>query len=157
MMLLNRLFIAANAIPQSFISLLARVVIALMFFQSGLTKIEGWHISDSAIFLFENEYKLPLLSPVVAAHLAALAELTMPILLVLGLGTRLAATALLGMTLVIQTFVYPDAYLTHGLWAIALLTLIRRGPGIVSIDHLIASGMRQDLSPANNALGSKGG
>ena len=107
MMLLNRLYAAANAIPQSFISLLARVVIAIIFFQSGLTKIEGWHISDSAIFLFENEYKLPLLSPVIAAHLAALAELTMPILLVLGLGTRLAAAALLGMTLVIQTFVYP--------------------------------------------------
>lgn len=127
----------ANAIPQSFISLLARVVIAIIFFKSGLTKLDGWSVSDSAIFLFENEYKVPLLSPWLAAHLATMAELTMPVLLVLGLASRLAALALLGMTLVIQLFVYPDAYLTHGLWAIALLTIMARGPGIISLDYLL--------------------
>lgn len=137
--ILNRLLGWANAIPQSFISLLARVVIALVFFKSGLTKLEGWGISDSAIFLFENEYKVPLLSPWLAAHLAALAELTMPILLVIGLASRLAALALLGMTLVIQIFVYPDAYVVHGLWAVALLTIIARGPGVLSLDHLLKS------------------
>jgi putative oxidoreductase len=137
--LLNRLLVWAGAIPQSFISLLARLVIALVFFRSGLTKIDGWHVSDSAIFLFENEYKVPLLSPWLAAHLATFAELTMPILLVIGLASRLAALALLGMTLVIQTFVYPDAYVTHGLWAVALLTIIARGPGVLSLDHLLKS------------------
>lgn len=127
----------ANAIPQSFISLLARLVIATIFFKSGLTKLDGWGISDSAIFLFENEYKVPLLSPWLAAHMAAAAELSMPVLLVLGFASRLAALALLGMTLVIQTFVYPDAYLMHGLWAVALLTIIARGPGVLSLDHLL--------------------
>lgn len=133
----ERLFAWANAIPQSFISLLARVIIALVFFKSGLTKLDGWGISDGAIFLFENEYKVPLLSPWLAAHLAAAAELTMPVLLVLGIVSRLAALALLGMTLVIQLFVYPDAYVTHGLWAIALLTIIARGPGLISLDYLL--------------------
>lgn len=135
--MIARLLALANSIPQSLISLLARVIIAIIFFQSGLTKLNGWQISDSAIFLFENEYKLPLLNPVLAAHLAAMAELSMPVLLVLGLASRLAALALLGMTLVIQTFVYPDAYLTHGLWAVCLLTIIAHGPGVLSLDHLL--------------------
>jgi putative oxidoreductase len=136
----NRCLGWAEAIPHSLIALLARLVIAMIFFKSGLTKIDGWQISDSAIFLFENEYKVPLLSPWLAAHLAAMAELTMPVLLVLGLASRLAALALLGMTLVIQLFVYPDAYLVHGLWAVALLTIIARGPGVFSLDHLLRTG-----------------
>ncbi len=126
-----------ETIPQSLISLLARVVIGLVFFKSGLTKIDGLHITDAAIFLFQEEYKLPLLSPWLAAHMAAAMELTMPLLLFVGLGARFAALALLGMTLVIQIFVYPEAYIMHGLWAVALLTLIRNGAGALSLDHLI--------------------
>lgn len=139
--LVTRLIGWMEAIPQSLITLLARLVIALVFFQSGLTKLDGWGISDSAIFLFENEYKLPLLNPWLAAHLAAAAELSMPVLLVLGIATRFAALALLGMTLVIEIFVYPEAYVLHGLWAVALLTIIRHGAGALSIDRLLRSNL----------------
>ena len=78
--------------------------------------VNGWQLSDSAVDLFRDEYKLPLIDPAVAAHLAAFAEHFFPILLVLGLASRFAAFALLFMTLVIEGFVYPDAWPTHGVW-----------------------------------------
>jgi putative oxidoreductase len=131
-------------IPQSFIALLARIVVGLVFFKSGLTKIEGFHVTDTAVLLFAEEYKLPLISPWLAAHLAAFTELTMPLFLFAGLATRFAALALLGMTLVIEVFVYPQAYIIHGLWAVALLTLIKHGAGAFSLDYLLAA----RLSPA---------
>ena len=139
MNLINRAISLLNRIPQSAISLLARVVIGLVFFKSGLTKLDGFGLSDSAIFLFQEEYKVPLLNPWLAAHLAALAELTMPILLFAGLAARFAAAARLGMTLVIGIFVYPEAYVLHGLWAVALLSIMAHGAGTVSIDHLLRS------------------
>ncbi len=126
-------------IPRSFISLLARIVIGLVFFLSGLTKIDGFHVTDAAIFLFTEEFKLPFVSPWIAAHMAAAMELTMPLLLFAGFATRFAALALLGMTLVIEIFVYPEAYVLHGLWAVALLSLIKHGAGTISVDHLIKS------------------
>jgi putative oxidoreductase len=126
-------------IPQSFISLLARIVIGLTFFLSGLTKIDGFHVTDAAIFLFTEEFKLPFVSPWIAAHMAAAMELTMPLLLFVGFATRFAALALLGMTLVIEIFVYPEAYVLHGLWAVALLSLIKHGAGTISVDDLIKS------------------
>lgn len=135
---MNKLISLMGQIPQSLISLLARVIVGLVFFKSGLTKIDGFQITDAAIFLFAEEYKLPLLSPWLAAHMAAIAELTLPLLLFAGLGARFAALALLGMTLVIQIFVYPSAYITHGLWAVALLTIIKYGAGLLSLDHLLA-------------------
>ena len=99
----------------------------------------GWpRLAESALFLFENEYRLPLLPPALAALLAALAEHVFPVLLLLGLATRLSALALLGMTLTIQLFVYPDAYPTHGVWATVLLVLIARGAGPYSLDHFLA-------------------
>jgi putative oxidoreductase len=137
MNVINRAIGLFSSIPQSAITLLARVIIGLVFFKSGLTKLDGFGLSDSAIFLFQEEYKVPLLDPWLAAHLAALTELTMPILLFLGAAARFAAAALLGMTLVIEIFVYPEAYVLHGLWAVALLTIIAHGAGVVSIDHLI--------------------
>ena len=85
---------------------------------------------------------MPLLSPEVAAHLAAFAEHGFALLILLGLATRVSALALLGMTLIIQTFVYPDAYPTHGTWAAILLYLMARGPGALSIDHLLARRFR---------------
>lgn len=124
-------------IPQSFISLLARLVVGLVFLKSGLTKVDGFHLSDSALFLFQEEYKLPLIDPWIAAHLATFNELVMSTLLIVGLLSRLAALVLLGMTLVIEIFVYPDAYVVHGLWAVALLTVIAHGPGKISLDHLL--------------------
>jgi putative oxidoreductase len=130
-----RLCAACSAIPQSAISLLARIIIGLVFFKSGLTKLDGFGISDAAVFLFQEEYKVPLLDPWLAAHLAAATELSMPLLLFAGLGARFAALALLGMTLVIEIFVYPEAYVMHGLWAVALLTIIKHGAGQLSLDH----------------------
>lgn len=131
----------AERIPHDLIALVARLGIAGVFWQSGQTKIEGWHVSDSAIYLFENEYRLPLVDPWLAAHMAAFAEHLFPVLLVLGLFSRLAALALLGMTLVIQIFVYPGAWPTHGTWAACLLLLVARGPGRLSIDHWLAAAL----------------
>jgi putative oxidoreductase len=124
-------------IPYALIALAARVFPAAVFWQSGQTKLDGWHISDNAIYLFREEYRLPVIDPVIAAHLAAFAEHAFPILLVLGLATRFAALALLAMTLVIQIFVYPGAWPTHGTWIACFLILIARGAGTWSLDHLI--------------------
>lgn len=115
--------------------LLARIAPGSVFWQSGQTKVDGWQLKDSALYLFQEEYRLPLIDPALAAGLAALAEHLLPLLLFLGLGTRMAAAGLLGMTLVIQLLVYPDAWPTHGTWAVALLLLIGQGAGRVSLDH----------------------
>ena len=118
------------------LALAARLSIAGIFFLSGRTKVEGWlAVSDNAVALFADEYKVPLLSPAVAAHFATWAEHLFPVLLVLGLFTRLSALALLGMTAVIQVFVYPDAWPTHLAWAGLLLYLAGRGAGPVSLDR----------------------
>ena len=93
--------------------------------------------AGSAIALFTDEFKLPLLDPAFAAHLAAYAEHLFPLLLALGLFTRLSALALLGMTLVIQIFVYPDAWPTHLSWAAILLLLMRHGGGRLSMDAVL--------------------
>lgn len=135
--LIERLIGAMEAIPYWFVALITRISIAGVFWQSGQTKVDGFHITDTAIELFRSEYRLPLIDPTLAAYLAAIAEHLFPALLVLGLATRFSALALLGMTLVIEIFVYPDAWPTHGTWAACLLLLMTRGPGIVSLDHLI--------------------
>lgn len=108
-----------------------------VFFASGRTKVEGLTIKPATYFLFETEYALPLIPPHLAAVGATLAEHLLPVLLVLGLMTRGAAVGLLGMTVVIQVFVYPGAWATHGLWAACLLALVARGPGALSLDALI--------------------
>lgn len=126
-------------IPHDLIALIARFSNAGVFWQSGQTKLDGWHVSENALYLFEHEYALPLINPSLAAHMATLAEHLFPRLLVLGLGSRLAALALLAMTLVIQIFVYPGAWPTHGTWAACLLLVAARGPGRLSLDHVIAS------------------
>ena len=137
MVLVEKTIALFESIPYALIALIARVAPAAVFWQSGQTKLEGWHVSDNAIYLFREEYKLPLIDPVIAAHLAAFAEHFFPILLVLGLATRFAALALLGMTLVIEIFVYPDAWPTHGTWAACFLLLMAQGGGKWSLDHLI--------------------
>ncbi len=124
--------------PHDLLALATRGGIAAIFFLSGRTKVEGFlTLTDSAYELFRTEYKLPLLPPEIAAHLAAYAEHLFPVLLVLGLFTRLSALALLGMTLVIQVFVYPDAWPTHLSWAALLLYLVGRGGGRLSADHVL--------------------
>ena len=138
-------------IPEWPVALLGRFSVAAVFWKSGQTKVEGfaldlvsgsaevgWPVlAPSAVDLFRDEYRLPLLSPEVAAGLAAVGEHVLPILLLLGLGTRWAALGLLAMTGVIQLLVYPAAYPTHGVWAAVLLWLMLRGPGVASLDHLL--------------------
>ncbi|MBU2581672.1 MAG: DoxX family protein [Alphaproteobacteria bacterium] len=145
---ITRLIGVFEAFPLSLILLLARVVIGLVFFNSGLTKIDGFAIKDSTFFLFSMEYQVPLIPPVMAAYMATFAELSMPFLLWSGLGARFAALALLGMTAVIQIFVYPEAYVTHGLWAIALLIIVRFGAGFFSLDQLIRSQHANEIPEA---------
>jgi putative oxidoreductase len=132
----------ANALerllPDWLILLVARLGIASVFFLSGRTKVEGLlTITPSTYALFADEYRIPLLSPEVAAHIATYSEHLFAVLLTLGLLTRLSALALLGMTLVIEIFVYPDAWPTHLSWAAILLSLIARGGGTVSLDRIL--------------------
>lgn len=132
-------------ISESLLLLVARMGIASIFFLSGRTKVEGLlTITPSTLELFRTEYALPLLSPQIAAYAATYSEHIFPILLVLGLFTRPAAAALLGMTLVIQIFVYPDAWPTHLIWAGLLLPLIARGAGACSLDRLFAFETRNE-------------
>lgn len=140
---ITRLNRALAAIPAAPVALMLRVFPALVFLQSGRTKVEGFSIKDSTWFLFEHEYALPLIPPQVAAVMATVAEHVLPALLILGLFTRLSALGLLGMTAVIQIFVYPDAWMTHGLWAAVLLAVAARGPGSWSADHLTGIDRRQ--------------
>lgn len=129
---------AARVLPQDLLLLVARLGIAAVFFMSGRTKVEGFlTLRDSTYELFRTEYALPLIDPVVGAHIAAYSEHLFPILLVLGLFTRVAAAALLGMTLVIEIFVYPEAWPTHLSWAGLLLPLIAQGAGGWSLDRVL--------------------
>lgn len=125
-------------IGHDLLALAARFGIAGVFWASGRTKVDGWlTVSDNAVALFADEYRLPLLAPELAAHLAAYAEHLFALLLVLGLATRVSALALLAMTAVIQVFVYPDAWPTHLVWATALLYLAGRGGGRLAIDRAL--------------------
>lgn len=126
------------ATPHDLLALANRLAVAAIFFLSGRTKVEGvLTVTEGAYELFRSEYKLPLIPPEIAAHAAAYAEHLFPVLLVLGLFTRLSAVALLGMTLVIQVFVYPDAWPTHLSWAALLLYLAGRGGGRIAVDKLL--------------------
>jgi putative oxidoreductase len=126
----------AERFPLSVIQLAMRIGVGAVFFKSGLLKINSW---EFAVKLFEDEYKVPLLDPILAAQVTALIELTVPVLLFLGLGTRLATLPLLAMTFVIQAFVYPQAWTEHLLWASVLVFLLTRGPGALSLDFLLAN------------------
>ena len=151
--LLQRVHSMMGQLPNTLLAFIARFSIAAVFWKSGQTKIEGLAIdivngtftlgiprlSENAVFLFKEEYKLPILPPELGAALAALGEHILPIFILLGLATRLSALGLLGMTMVIQLFVYPDAYATHGTWAAVLLYLMAHGPGKLSLDAWIAS------------------
>ena len=148
---IDKFHLQLSKIPYSLTAFIARLSIAAVFWKSGQTKISGlvidivngefvfgWpRLSDSALSLFQTEYALPFISAEVAAPLAAFAEHLLPLLLLLGLATRFSALGLLGMTLVIQVFVYPDAYPMHGTWAALLLLLMAKGAGSFSLDHAI--------------------
>jgi putative oxidoreductase len=133
--LVRRVLDALDRSPLAIIELAMRVGVASVFFKSGLTKIASW---EPTVALFELEYQVPLLPPELAAMLATATELACPVLIALGLGARLGATALLGMTAVIQIFVYPGNWSEHLLWASILAHVLTRGAGKISFDRLIA-------------------
>lgn len=138
----RRLIAALDAIPYWPLGLAARVFPAAVFWQSGQTKVAGWHLKRSAVALFQSEYRLPLIDPTLAAYMSATAEHLFPVLLVIGFLTRISAVALLFMTAVIEIFVFPDAWPTHGVWATCFLLIVARGPGVVSLDYLMARNLR---------------
>ncbi|WP_266182899.1 DoxX family protein [Dyella humicola] len=153
----------SGVLPDALLLLVARWGIASVFFQSGRTKVEGFlSIKPSTYDLFASEYHLPLISPEWAARLATGAEHLFPLLLVLGLCSRASALALLGMTTVIEIFVYPDAWPTHLSWAGLLLPIIARGGGKWSLDHLLRrwrerrETQRQGTPQAFSSLAPKG-
>lgn len=125
---------ALDRVPLSIPQLLARLALAGVFFRSGMTKIANW---DLTVQLFQDEYRVPLLPPDLAALMASSVELTVPILLTLGLLTRLACLPLLGMTAVIQIFVYPASWPDHLTWTALSVLLLIRGAGVISLDHLL--------------------
>src|SRR5258708_15687237 len=131
--------------PLALLQLAFRFSVASVFWHAGMTKIASW---DTTIALFRDEYMVPVLPPQLAATMGATVELSCPVLLVLGLATRLATLPMLGMTFVIEVFVYPENWLEHLTWATTLLFILTRGPGPVSLDHFIAqmTGTRAALS-----------
>ncbi len=132
--LFTRILRWPERIPYAFLAVPLRLAVATVFWNSALTKLASW---ETALALFSDEYRVPILPPELAAYMAVSVELTTPVLLVLGLATRPAAAVLLGMTTIIQVFVYPQAWPTHIQWAAMLLVLLARGPGKISIDWLI--------------------
>src|SRR5258706_11207950 len=124
-----------DGVPYSVLAVPLRFAVAAVFWNSAMTKLANW---DTALALFADEYHVPLLPPELAAYMAVSIELSTPILLVLGLLTRPAAFVLLGMTAVIEGFVYPQAWPTHIQWAAMLLVLLCRGAGPLSLDALFS-------------------
>ena len=122
-----------EAVPYSVLILVARAATFSVFFRSGLVKLDDW---NATLSLFQNEYNVPVLPPEVAATLAAGMELGLSSLVLVGLLTRLSALGLLGMVVVIQTFVYPMAWPDHIQWLAFMIFIVCRGPGMFSLDHL---------------------
>jgi putative oxidoreductase len=129
--------------PLSIILLAGRIGVGATFFKAGLLKYNSFEFT---VRLFAEEYKVPLLDPAVAARIAMVQELTVPLLLFVGLATRAATLPLLGMIAVIQTFVYPNAYNEHLVWGSILVLLLTRGPGVFSLDHLLAVAVARSRS-----------
>jgi putative oxidoreductase len=140
----------AEKIPYSIVALVARFAVASVFWRSGQTKVEGFFdIKDNTFFLFREEYKVPLLPPDLAAYMATVAEHVLPVLLLAGFASRLSALGLMVMTLVIQVFVYPEGWPEHILWFALLLLIVARGPGALSLDHLIWSRAQPQMAAAS--------
>lgn len=131
--------------PMSMTQLLLRIAVALPFWRSGQTKWTGWfELSDSAVYLFEEEFRIHLFgyefaypAPQVVAFASGIAEIVLPVMLVLGLGTRFAALAILVMTMIIQLTV-PEGWETYHLpWAAMALAVMTYGPGKLAVDQLL--------------------
>ena len=137
---LLRIRAALEAVPYALLALPLRFAVATVFWNSGTTKLDSW---DTTLALFRDEYRVPVIPPEIAAYMSASIELSTPFLLILGLFTRPAALVLLGMTTVIEVFVYPQAWPTHIQWAAMLLMLLCRGAGKLSLDELIYRRLKQ--------------
>lgn len=128
----------AEGIPYSLVALIARLAVASVFWRSGLTKVDdAFQLKSTTFFLFKEEYKVPVIPPDILAYIATYQELVGAVLLAIGLATRLTALAFIGMVAVIQIFVYPEGWPDHVLWFALLFLLVARGPGAISVDHLI--------------------
>lgn len=125
---------AFESIPYWLIALTARLALARVFWSSAQTHLASW---DTTLYLFANTYHVPLLPPTLAAYISIVVEVATPPLFVLGLFTRLAALVTFGMTLVIEIFVFPQAWPTHIQWAAMMLVLMGMGPGKLSLDALL--------------------
>jgi putative oxidoreductase len=123
-----------DRIPYTLLAIPLRLAVATVFWNSAQSHLANW---DTTVYMFETDYALPFLPPIPAAYMAVAIEVVTPILLVFGLLTRTAALVLLGMTTVIEVFVYPEAWPTHIQWAAMLFVLLARGPGKLSLDWLI--------------------
>jgi len=134
---LVELFDRLGHVPLALHQLLFRLAVAALFLRAGLTKVASW---EPTVALFRDEYRVPILSPEIAAVAASIVEVGCSMLLIVGLATRLATLPLLAMLLVIQLFVYPQAWSEHLVWSSILLFLLTRGPGALSLDHLLAPG-----------------
>ena len=133
----------AERIPYSLVALIARLSVASVFWRSAQTKVDEFlQVRSSTFYLFREEYKVPLIPPDIAAYLATYQELIGAVLLVIGLATRLTALAFIGMVAVIQIFVFPEGWPDHILWFALLFLLVARGPGAISVDHLIWQRMK---------------
>lgn len=138
---------ALNRVPLSVLQVFMRVGVGSVFFTAGLLKVRSWEFT---LLLFRDEYKVPFFDPALMARIATFNELVFSTLLFLGLATRLATLPILGMIVVIQTFVYPNAWVEHVVWASILLFLLTRGGGVLSIDHVIARHLRPRLARATS-------
>lgn len=146
MHLLERLRAVLERVPYAVLALPLRFAVASIFWRSAMTKLANW---ESAVALFTDEYRVPVLPPELAAYMAVSIELATPVLLVLGLFTRGAAVVLLGMTAVIEVFVYPQAWPTHIQWTAMLLVLLCRGPGALSLDAFLWRRLGRSVEQSN--------
>src|ERR1700720_4410736 len=106
----------AERIPNSLLTLVSRFAVASIFWRSGQVKVHGFCIREETFVLFREEYRVPLLPPDIAAYVTTVAEHLYPVLLIIGFAPRLSALGLVGMTMVLQLFVYPSGWPQHILW-----------------------------------------
>jgi len=144
---LEKINVLFSKFPEDVLALVARIAIGLVFWKSAQTKIVGdsilgqkwefFNLGDTTFMLFEYDYALPIIPSDIAAYMATFGEFFLGLAIMAGLLTRLTALGLLGMTSVIQIFVYPEAWALHLTWAVPLLYLIKHGGGKLSVDSLI--------------------
>lgn len=144
---LEKINVLFSKLPEDVLALVARIAIGLVFWKSAQTKIVGdsilgqkwefFNLGDTTFMLFEYDYALPFIPSDIAAYMATFGEFFLGLAIMIGFLTRLTALGLFGMTLVIQIFVYPEAWALHLTWAVPLLYLIKHGGGKLSVDNII--------------------